>query len=503
MFTLTQTIRAYATRVDSSRREALADGTASSWSYAELYARSAQRATELEAKGVGPGSTVAALAGNRTELIELLIATSLRGGRLLPLSKFLVTEELSEILAQVSPKVLYAEQAYLDTLNDARTSTSCSSIELLGPLSTQPNLHDALEVADLATADGDCWLATSSGSTGLPRIHRITHANLVGNLYVNACDWNWPVAGTYVGLAPLAHGVGFSHLVGQLVTGGDSIVLEPAEPVPALALLAQLETCWTAVVPTMLHDLVAAAKEPVASVKLIICAGSQLFAPLASAAQSAFPNAEIIEYYGSTEFGWAAAIRYSERADHPGAVGRPVTGVEIQVRDDEGTVLQAGEVGLVYKRGRPYSAGIVNGEPGDARFEPKGWQSAGDLGLIDSEGFLHLKDRRNDMIVTGGLNVYPNEVEQVILEHPDVRECIVVGAPDDRWGERVYAVLATDSVNESTLVAELDARCSQHLAAYKRPKQYAVWECLPRSAPGKTPRRRVRDLLFRSQEEGS
>lgn len=493
MFTLTQVVRSHAANAGHSDAIAFKDDRISS--YATLYRRSVQRAEELASRGIGPGDTVAALTGNRIELIELLVASSLQGARLLPLSKFMVVEELAEVLAQASPTVAYADEAYYERLYYSNSASKARTFEVLRPVAAQPSLGDALEWRDLATPECDCWLATSSGSTGLPRIHRITHANLVGNLYVNALDWGWPDAGTHVALAPLAHGIGFSHLVGQLVTGGPSILLEPAEPVRALEVLERLDACWTAVVPTMLHDLVTEAKTPLPSVKLIICAGSPLFEPLVSAARSVFPNAEILEYYGSTEFGWATAIRGSDRASHPGTVGRAVRGVEVQVRDDLGTQLKPGRVGLVYKRGRPYSAGIVKGSPHDAHFEPTDWQSAGDLGLLDGDGYLHLKDRTGDMIITGGLNVYPNEVERVILEHPSVRECVVVGVPDERWGESVCAVLVHGAAEEKALLYELESRCVKHLASYKRPKQYVVWNSLPRSGPGKTPRARVRALL--------
>lgn len=493
MFTLTQVVRSFAANAGHANRAAFVDDRTSS--FAEFYRRSAQRAEELASKGVGRSDTIVVLTGNRVELLELLIASSLRGGKLLPLSKLMVAEELAEILRQAAPKTAYADEAYYERLCEAASGRTGLSVEFLSPVSAEMSLDDALDRQDLATPDADCWLATSSGSTGLPRIHRITHANLIGNLYANALEWGWHNAGVYVALAPLAHGIGFSHLVGQLVTGGPSTLLEPFEPEGALQAIARPNACWTAVVPTLLHDLVKAAKVQFPSVQLIICAGSPLFGPLVADAQSVFPNAEILEYYGSTEFGWATAIRARDRAGRPGAVGRPVGGVEIQVRDDLGNPLQRGQVGLVYKRGRPYSAGIVGGSSQDARFEPTDWQSAGDLGLIDDDGYLHLKDRRGDMIISGGLNVYPSEVERVILEHPSVRECVVVGVPDERWGERVCAVLSHDSPDHGALIGELESRCAEHLASYKRPKEYIVWESLPRSGPGKTSRPHVRAVL--------
>jgi bile acid-coenzyme A ligase len=194
---------------------------------------------------------------------------------------------------------------------------------------------------------------------------------------------------------------------------------------------------------------------------------------------------KVHEVYGSTEGIGATMIRGDEWLEHPGSVGRPVS-CELRILDEEGNDLPAGEVGEIFMR--PLAEGGPTyryiGAPA-AKATPDGFASIGDLGWLDDDGYLYIADRRTDMIVSGGANVYPAEVEAALSEHPALADCAVVGQPDEEWGRRVHAIIQPHDPDNPPSVAELDRHCRERIASYKVPKTWEFVHELPRNEAGK------------------
>jgi acyl-CoA synthetase (AMP-forming)/AMP-acid ligase II len=225
-----------------------------------------------------------------------------------------------------------------------------------------------------------------------------------------------------------------------------------------------------------------------------ICYGAAPIAPsVAERAEQVFGRV-LAQTYGQSEAPMTITLLRPDEHDRIGSAGRPYTMVEVRVVDDDDREVPAGQSGEVAVRGQILMSGYWNRPEETARTLRGGWLHTGDVGRFDDDGFLHLLDRRNDVIISGGFNVYPREVEDVLLEHPDIREAAVVGVPDERWGEVVQAVVATRGPVESAALLEW---ARPRLAGYKRPRALHIRDDLPKSSAGKILRRAVRDDLAR------
>lgn len=504
--TVEELIRAYAAGAGTSQTTALS-ATAET-SFSELYARARTVAGRLQDAGAGRGTAVAALLPNSAGLLEVALGAMFCGAEFLPLSSALVPRELAVILGQVTVSVW---------VTDTVTAPTVASVLALLPQPLAVCPVDALcsdppaastsvaDLADVRSADG-AWITMSGGTTGSPKLYRVSHESLVSNLLLNALEWGWRTCGTHVAIAPMAHGIGFCGVFGQLITGGPVAIAGPYDPARALDLVRQQERAWTAVVPTILRDLALSARDtgPCSSLRLVICAGSRLSGSTRELAATAFPAATIVEYYGSTEMGWVTWIGPSEAAAHPGSVGRAAMAAEVVVRRDDGSRTTTGESGTIWKRGRPYSTPVTaTGDemPGS----PGSWTTSHDVGTLDDDGYLYLQGRGDELIISGGMNVFAAEVEQILGSHAAVRDCVVVGLPDERWGEQVIAVVVVDGTaspdDRATIERELASLSQAMLASYKRPKRIIFSPDIPRTASAKPSRTAVREHVSNLLQE--
>jgi long-chain acyl-CoA synthetase len=208
----------------------------------------------------------------------------------------------------------------------------------------------------------------------------------------------------------------------------------------------------------------------------------------------------LYEYYGSTESGAVVVATPQDWLARPGTVGRAVDGVQIKILDPEGAELSSGETGLIYAAGQPGFE--YHGDPDKTAATMRGeFYTPGDLGHLDEDGWLYMSDRRTDLIISGGVNVYPAEIESVLLQHPAVGDVAVIGVPDEDWGQRVVALVepADGAVPGDALAAELIAHCEPRLARLKHPRRVEFRASLPRTPSGKLSRSRVRDAYLREQ----
>ena len=333
----------------------------------------------------------------------------------------------------------------------------------------------------------------------------LTHRNLVANaLHIQAYwrfgpDMRWLVA------APLFHAAGSIAVLATVWHGGRHVVLPAFDAGAALDLVEAHRVTATLVVPTMLaamSDEQLARPRDVASLRLVSHGGSPVATETLRRAHAAFPDAELLHIYGTTETSPIATMLPGEQEllDAPQArsCGQPSVGVEVEIRTLDGSPAATGEVGEVVIRGANVMAGYWNKPEQTADALAGGWYRSGDLGYLDDHGFLYLVDRAKDMIVTGGENVYSTEVEDVLYRHPAVLEAAVFGIPDATWGEVVHAVVVPRAEVDPD---ELIAYCRGAIAGYKTPKRIELRaEPLPKSGAGKVLKRELRAPYWAGHE---
>jgi acyl-CoA synthetase (AMP-forming)/AMP-acid ligase II len=344
-------------------------------------------------------------------------------------------------------------------------------------------------------AESPYRLGYTGGTTGTPKAvvlsMRSEHAEITSYLLDLLPDIEQ--GDTMLHAAPVTHASG-SFFLPHLIRGAHNVLLESFDPGEFLEALHRTGATATFLVPTMLAMVLDHAGDGALDLPRLrrICYGAAPIAPsLAERARAAFGEV-LAQTYGQSEAPMAITLLRPDEHDRVGSAGRPYTMVEVRVVDGDDQEVPVGETGEVVARGQILMSGYWNRPEETARTLRGGWLHTGDVGRFDEAGFLYLLDRKNDLIISGGYNVYPREVEEALLAHPAVREAAVVGVPHEKWGEAVEAVVSVREPVEPAVVLEwLRGR----LAGYKRPRTLHVRAELPKSSAGKILRRTVRDQL--------
>ncbi|WP_026437948.1 AMP-binding protein [Acidovorax sp. JHL-9] len=473
-------------------------------SYGALGARAAALAAWLRTQcGVEPGDRVAIYAANCPEYLEALHAIVWAGAVSVPVNYKLHAKELAHVLADSGARVVLASQALAAAVREAGASDA--GLLVLGSDAYAAAVrHAPMEVCDRAPHDVASLFYTS-GTTGRPKGVMQTHRNLLAMTACYFTDVDDIAPGdAMVYAAPMSHGAGLYNYA-QVLRGARHVVpvsggFEPAELVQLAASVGQL-TLFAA--PTMVHRLVEhvrATGAEVAGFKTIVYGGGPMYADDLRAALATLGN-RFVQIYGQGESPMTiTALARAQLADrhHPrwaermASVGVAQSLVEVRVVDAAGQPVPAGETGEVVVRGETVMPGYWNNPQATAQTLRDGWLCTGDMGCLDGDGFLTLKDRSKDVIISGGSNIYPREVEEVLLLHPQVREVAVVGQPDAEWGEVPVAFVVG---NEGVTPDALDALCLAHIARFKRPRLYRFVSALPKNSYGKVPKTALREML--------
>lgn len=348
--------------------------------------------------------------------------------------------------------------------------------------------------------DAPFRLGYTSGTTGQPKgvtlSMRCEHAEIVNFLLDLLPDIRRGDRMLHAAPVVLASG---AFVLPHLVRGAANVIMERFDPGRFLEELERQAATATFLVPTMISLVL---EEPnVEDVRADalrrLCYGASPVAPSVVEAAIRCFGPKLAQTYGQAEAPMAITCLQPDEHDRVGSAGRPYTMVEAQVVDKEGCPVPPGVEGEVVTRGQHVMAGYWNRPTETAEVFRNGWLHTGDIGIVDEEGFFYLRDRKHDVIISGGYNVYPREVEDALLAHPAVLEAAVVGLPDERWGETVHAVV---TLREAVSEQELLTHASQRVAGFKRPRSVAVWAELPKSPAGKILRREVRDECRRAKE---
>lgn len=474
------------------------------WNFRE-WDRLVNRAANafLEA-GIGKGDRVSTFLYNGIEFVTIYFACAKIGAVFNPVNFRLKSEELSYILADVETKLLIYEHALEEEVQAADPAAGgilCWSIDRSG-LEYAELYEDRIrrssdECPPRVVTEQDIYAVMySSGTTGRPKgvVHRHREAvdqsmGVIGVMKYDEYD---------IGIiaSPLFHcGELHSGFLARVHAGSTNIILPKFHAKEVLRLIHDEKVTMVGAVPTAWKMLLQEDRSQFdhSTLRIGMYGGEAMKAELVREVIDAF-DIDLVQAYGMTEMGPGIAYLYFPRKHPPldkaGSAGKAVFNHEIRIArlredgpSDPDDVMPDGEVGEIIVRGCGMMAGYLNQEQATKEALYRGWYHSGDLGYMDEDGYLWLVDRRNNMIVSGGENIYPREVEFALMEHPGVKDVAVVGAPDPKWGETVVAFVVpiADSVKEQ----ELDAFCKERIAWYKRPRRYLFIEELPRNSAGK------------------
>ena len=511
-------IREYAAERGDAVAVAVANG-ARELTFAALDARSNQLAQALRASGVGPGDRVAYLDRTAPEVLELLFAVSKLGAVIVPMNWRLAVPELAAVLEDSRARVLIAGQGFASVVDQLIGEGSGSTEVVIvrdgsivgdgpgnadrdGDYEAWLGAHDPLDPGLRGASDDVVVQMYTSGTTGVPKGVLTTHRNLAAAAETSP-RWAFDDASVSLTPLPMFHigGIGWAFV--GLWNGATTILVREFEPAAVLRTLERRRVTNAVFVPTMLQMLAAvpgADERDYSALRSIAYGASPITTTVLKAALKTF-RCSLFGIYGLTET--TGAITQLDPADHdPGgprehllrSAGRPYPWAELRIADPETrATLGPHEVGEIWLRAPNVMRGYFNRpEETAATLTRDGWLRTGDGGFVDEDGYLFLTDRIKDMIVSGGENVYPIEVEEALSQHPDVREVAVIGVPDPRWGETVKAliVLRPDAAVD---VEQLIAFARARLAGYKLPRSIEFVASLPRTPTGKVLKRELRE----------
>jgi long-chain acyl-CoA synthetase len=487
--------------------------------YAQLDAASNRLAHLLHQRGLRFGDHIALLMENTPRYFEVTWAAQRSGLIYTPINFHLTAEEAAYIIGDCDARAFVttaAQAAVAQPLLAALPAALTTRLVIGGALPGYERYEDAL--ADCPTTalaeelEGAAMLY-SSGTTGWPKGIMPQHARapvgaalplmqLFSTLYGIDAD------SIYLSPAPLYHAAPNAFCMTVLRAGGTVVVMERFEPEAALAFIARYRVTHSQWVPTMFVRML---KLPEATRRRHDL--STLRVAIHAAAPCPVPVKEqmiewwgpiLLEYYSSTEGVGATVINSQDWLAHKGSVGRVLAG-KIHILDDDGNELPLGEPGRVFFEPNPSAVPVTyhkDPEKTAKLRDAHGWASVGDVGYLDAEGYLYLTDRKDFMIVAGGVNIYPQEIENLLVTHPKVADVAVFGVPNDELGEEVKAVVQPADMREAgaALAAELQEFCRQHLARYKCPRSIDFTAELPRAPTGKLYKRLLRDEYWKGKQ---
>lgn len=481
-----------------------------SLTFAALDEWSQRVAGLLAQKGVQPGDRVALIMPNIPQMAFIYYGVLRFGAVVVPLNPLLKSREIAYHLGDSGARLVFAWEGVAaeaesgagqavaageqGTTLDVLAVNSGTFLELLSSV-------DPLEAIAEVGADDTAVLLYTSGTTGRPKGAALTHASLHRNAEISR-----DLMGTAVGDV-LFGGLPFFHIFGQtcalnaaVLTGATVTLLPRFEPGRALEIIARDGVTIFEGVPTMYIAMLrhpAVSTTDVSTLRVAVSGGSALPVEVLHEFERVF-GAELLEGYGLSETSPIVSFNRRGTDRKPGSIGTPVDGVEVRMLDADGEEVPTGEVGELSVRGHCVMKGYWNNDDATAAAIPDGWFRTGDLARYDDDGAIFIVDRKKDIIVRGGYNVYPREVEEVLYEHPAVAEAAVIGVPDELQGEEIVAVVGLkteaapeDDPTRERLAAEILEFTKERVAAYKYPRRVILVEALPKGPTGKILKREI------------
>ena len=463
-------------------------------SYQQVDEGSARVAAMLRAKGVEPGDRVGIMLPNVPYFALAYYGVLRAGGVVVPMNVLLKGREVTFYLEDPEAKVCLA---WHDFAEAAETGAKAAGSELVvvkpGEFEKLLAEHDPdAEVVERDEGDTAVILYTS-GTTGKPKGAELTHSNLLRNTEVIQGLASITADDVVLGALPLFHSFGQTCGLNAAMGAGATLSMIPRfDPGKALEIIQRDKVTLFEGVPTMYTAMLNHPERDafdLGSLRLCISGGAAMPVEIMRGFEEAF-GCKVLEGYGLSETSPVASFNHPDRERKPGTIGTPVEGVEMKVVDEQGADVAQGEVGEIVIRGHNVMKGYWKRPEATAEAIKDGWFHTGDMGTIDEDGYFTIVDRKKEMIIRGGYNVYPREVEEVLYEHPKIREAAVVGIPHDEWGEEIGAAIVLHE-GEELAAEEASEYVKERIAAYKYPRVVWFVDDLPKGPTGKILKREI------------
>jgi long-chain acyl-CoA synthetase len=463
--------------------------------FAELDERSARLALLLQDKGLRKGDRVGVMLPNVLEFPIAYYAVLRAGGVVVPMNVLLKRREIAFYLEDSGAELLLAWHGFAAEARDGAADAGAEMIEV-EPASFAELLAASEPARDLVDAEEEdtAVILYTSGTTGKPKGAELTHLNLTRNCEIasrNTCEIQQ--GDVVLGALPLFHSFGQTVSMNASMLVGATLTLLPKfDPGDALEIMQRERVTHFYGVPTMYGALLhhpGREQFDTSALRICITGGASMPVEVLRGFEEGF-DCELLEGYGLSETSPVASTNHPGRPRKPGSIGTPLEEVEMKVVDEDDEEVPQGEVGEIVIRGHNVMKGYWERPEATAEAMRGGWFHTGDMARIDEEGYFFIVDRKKDMIIRGGYNVYPREVEEVLYEHPKIREAAVIGVPHDEWGEEIGAAVVCHE-DEELAPEEVSAYVKERIAAYKYPRIVWFLDDLPKGPTGKILKREI------------
>ncbi|PWA09202.1 acyl-CoA synthetase [Pueribacillus theae] len=466
--------------------------------YQEIDDRATHIAGWLQSQGIKHDDKVAFIFKNGLHFIEVFFGVSLSGAVGVPINFRLAPAEMEYIINNSDSKMLIIDKEYTDAISSIRKRIpKVKSIVVAGNREKNSNFinYDSIFETNVAyqpceqLSDNDPGMIVyTSGTTGRPKGAVLTHKNLVINRILLMWETRSPLYTKQLIVPPMFHVAAMANVIKNCLLNGTAVIHRDFNPEHILETIEKEKINSMMLVPAMWNFLLQVPNlEKYDLTSMTECTAGAAICPLElkKKIMKTFKNASYHEAFGQTETSPSAtSLNHEDALRKTSSVGKPIINLEVRVVDDKMNDVAVGEVGEIVYRGPTVMKEYYNNPEATEEAFSGGWFHSGDLVTYDEEGFIYIVDRKKDMIISGGENIYPAEIEEVLYTHPSILECAVIGVPDADWGESVKAMIVLKP-EQSLSEQEVISYCTEHLASYKKPKIVEFIDELPRNASGK------------------
>ena len=485
------------------------------FTYPDTTRRVNRLAHRLLSMGLSKGEKVAVFMENSIEIVEIFLATAKTGLVIVPINFRLVAREVEYIVDNSDARAFFVDSEFapiIDTIKHSLPDIPADNYVAVGPSCTGYHAYETFIAdspdyePDAAVDSRDTWiLIYTSGTTGKPKGVVRSHESHIAFYLINGVDFGFNEHDVCLNVMPLCH-INSTFFTFTFLYIGASVYIHPArsfQPLEILEIIEKEKITFISLIPTHYNLILNIPEEDrtfdVTSVCKLLCSSAPVRKSMKLAIIDFFSGVDLYEGYGSTEAGIVTVLKPKDQLKKLGSIGQESLGTDfVKILDDEGREVNVGDVGELYSRGPMlFDEYYKLPEKTESSFH-NGWFSAGDMARKDKDGFFQIVDRKDNMIISGGENIYPSEVEEVVGSQECVFDCAVIGLPDDKWGEKLVAVVIPKGTEEEDVTEEMIMDCCRdQMAGYKRPKKivFIKEEEMPRTPTGKILHRKLRERL--------